>query len=114
MEALNEKDVILRNMVRAVKIFERSRSFALLIPEVRTNLVYALSGATLIITASSEKANDIVKALEKERIQSSIIGEIVPKEEGKTIIRLDGSEEELRIPLQDPFWPAFFRGLEKP
>ncbi len=74
--------------------------------------VEAISEGTLIITASPEKADGIVKALAKEGIPSSIIGDVIPKEKGRTIIRLDGSEEPLKIPEQDPFWPAFFKGLE--
>jgi len=73
--------------------------------------VEAISEGTLIITASPEKAEHIVKALAKENIPSSIIGDVVPKEEGRTITRIDGKEEALRIPEQDPFWPAFFEGL---
>lgn len=74
--------------------------------------VEAISEGTLIITASPEKADGIVKTLAKEGIPSSIIGDVIPKEKGRTIIRLDGSEEPLKIPEQDPFWPAFFKGLE--
>lgn len=42
---MNEKDLVLGNMLRAVRMLEKSYSFALLIPEVRTNLVYALPDA---------------------------------------------------------------------
>lgn len=75
--------------------------------------VEAISEGTLIITASLDKADDIVKALAKEDIPSSIIGEVLPRENGRIIIRLDETEEPLRIPKQDPFWPAFFKGLER-
>jgi len=75
--------------------------------------VEAISEGTLIITALPDRADNIVKALAKEGIPSSIIGEVLPKENGRIIIRLDGMEEPLRIPEQDPFWPAFFKGLEK-
>jgi hypothetical protein len=27
--------------------------------------------------------------------------------------RSDGRTEELKVPEQDPFWPAFFEGLER-
>lgn len=74
--------------------------------------VEAISEGTLIITALPEKADDIVKALAEKNIPSSIIGEVVPKEKGRKINRLDGTEQPLRIPEQDPFWPAFFEGLK--
>lgn len=41
----NERDLILGNLVRAVKILEDCSEFADLIPEVRTNIVYALPNA---------------------------------------------------------------------
>jgi len=42
---MNERDLVLGNMLQAVRMLEGSRSFALLIPEVRTNLIYALPDA---------------------------------------------------------------------
>jgi len=39
------RDLVLGNMLQAVRMLKESRSFALLIPEVRTNLVYALPDA---------------------------------------------------------------------
>ncbi len=72
----------------------------------------AISEGTLLITAPEEHANNIVTKLKRENISSSIIGDVVPKEEGRTIMRHNGKEETLRIPEQDPFWPAFFKGLE--
>jgi len=75
--------------------------------------VEAISEGTLIVTALPDRADNIVERLIKKGIPSSVIGEVIPKEKGRTIIRLDGTEEPLRIPEQDPFWPAFFSGLEK-
>jgi hydroxymethylpyrimidine/phosphomethylpyrimidine kinase len=43
-----EKDEVLGNLVRAVHILEASEAFASLIPEVRVNIVYALSNASKI------------------------------------------------------------------
>lgn len=43
---MEENDRVLGNMVRAIEKLEASSSFAQLIPEVRTNLVYALPDAT--------------------------------------------------------------------
>ncbi|HEC88172.1 MAG TPA: hypothetical protein ENI52_02525 [Thermoplasmata archaeon] len=45
MKRSNEKDLVLGNIVRAIRMLEKSHSFAYLIPEVRTNLVYALLNA---------------------------------------------------------------------
>lgn len=73
--------------------------------------IEAISEGTLIITTLPQKADDIVKGLTNEGISSSIIGEVVPIEGGRKIIRADGTERRLLIPKQDPFWPAFFEGL---
>lgn len=43
---MEEKERVLGNMVRAIEKLQASSSFARLIPEVRTNLVYALPDAT--------------------------------------------------------------------
>jgi hydroxymethylpyrimidine/phosphomethylpyrimidine kinase len=45
---MDERDLVLGNMLRAVRLIEDSHSFAFLIPEVRTNLVYALKDAKSI------------------------------------------------------------------
>lgn len=42
---MNERDLVLGNVLQAVTMLEKSHSFAYLIPEVRTNLVYALPDA---------------------------------------------------------------------
>lgn len=44
---MDEKDLVLENMLQAVRMLEESPSFALIIPEVRTNLVYAFPDAKL-------------------------------------------------------------------
>ena len=43
-----EKDLVLGNLVRAVELLESSRSFSSLIPEIRSNLVFALPDAKTI------------------------------------------------------------------
>jgi len=41
-----ERDIVLGNLVRAVHILESSENFAVLMPEVRVNIVYALKKAS--------------------------------------------------------------------
>ncbi|MFX1538972.1 MAG: hypothetical protein ACFFDI_32715 [Promethearchaeota archaeon] len=54
----------------------------------------------------------MIDYLKKENIPASIIGEVVLKKQGRMIRRINGRELPLLIPKQDPFWPAFFKGLE--
>nr|MDO8091301.1 AIR synthase family protein [Candidatus Sigynarchaeota archaeon] len=72
----------------------------------------AISEGTLLLTARPEKAREIVAALESEKIPASIVGEVVPEEEGITVIKGDGEEMKLTHPQEDPFWPAFYKTLE--
>ncbi|MFQ3621267.1 MAG: AIR synthase family protein [Spirochaetales bacterium] len=73
----------------------------------------AIAEGTLIIVAETEAVPRILQALEKEGITGSQVGQVVPASEGKKIRRRTGIIEDLRIPPQDPFWPWFFKGMEK-
>ena len=42
---MSDEDEVLGNLVKALELIEGSSSFARLIPEIRTNLVYALPDA---------------------------------------------------------------------
>jgi hydrogenase maturation factor len=72
----------------------------------------AISEGSLVATVHPDDAENVIAALAKVNIEASIIGEVVPEAEGKTIRRLDGSIRELSIPAQDPFWPKFFEGVQ--
>jgi hydrogenase maturation factor len=63
-----------------------------------------ISSGALIISASEEKAGKIVSALRKNRIQASIIGEIVEKARGCYIIRRDGAKFDLSRPVKEELW----------
>lgn len=71
----------------------------------------AISEGTLVGTVSAEDADKVIAALNNAGIDASVIGDVVPESEGRTIHRLDGSIRELAIPAQDPFWPKYFEGL---
>lgn len=68
--------MVLGNLVRAVHILENSRNFALLIPEVRVNIVYALENASSIedvaaIDGRITLVNNQVKAVGYPRFGAS-------------------------------------------
>jgi len=67
-----------------------------------------ISSGSLIIVADSESVEGISGRLRDARIHSSIIGEIV---EGgnRTIVRKNGEEEALPMPLSDELWRALER-----
>jgi hydrogenase expression/formation protein HypE len=53
-----------------------------------------------------------VKSLSRKDIISSVIGEFTEKSSGMVLIK-EGWEIELKHPIVDPFWNAFYRALEK-
>ncbi len=72
----------------------------------------SISEGTLIIACKEHKATDIMKALERKGIKSSIVGELTPPEKGMVLVE-KGRERKLEHPIVDPFWRAFYGALEK-
>lgn len=72
----------------------------------------SISEGTLILTCKNYKAEQVITALEKAGIKSSIVGELTPPEEGMILIE-NGKEKKLEHPMVDPFWRAFYTALEK-
>jgi len=72
----------------------------------------SISEGTLIISARPNKAEDIVKVLNDKDISSSVVGELTDQKEGMVLIE-GGVERDLKHPIVDPFWSAFFNALRK-
>ena len=72
----------------------------------------SISEGTLIIACKENKANDIVKALARKNIKSSVVGELLKPEKGMVLVE-KGKEKKLEHPIVDPFWRAFYGALEK-
>ncbi len=72
----------------------------------------SISEGTLIITCKAKKAEEVIEALTKKGIRSSIVGEVVGKRKGIKLIE-KGAERTLEHPRVDPFWTAFARTLEQ-
>jgi hydrogenase expression/formation protein HypE len=66
------------------------------------------SGA-LIVSAEAESANEIVRALNRERIQASVIGEFTENQKQRILKHKDGGEKALPRPLSDHLWTALKR-----
>lgn len=75
--------------------------------------VKAIAEGSLLVTARPGKSAGIVARLKRKRIASSVVGRVVSNRRRRTLVRIDGRAEALAVPDQDPFWPAFFKGLEK-
>jgi hydrogenase expression/formation protein HypE len=73
----------------------------------------AIAEGSLLITANPENSDNIIQKLKEIDIFASIIGRVIENPGERTIQRRDGTIAPLCIPNQDPFWPAFFKGLEE-
>ena len=72
----------------------------------------AISEGTLLATAHKDKAAAAVAALGREGIAASIVGEVVPQEEGILVFGEEGPYQ-LEHPKEDPFWSTFEEYLKK-
>ena len=73
----------------------------------------AIAEGSLLITVRPSHSEKVLKRLEKESIEASLIGNVLKDPKKRILRRLNGSAVSLAIPEQDPFWPAFFRALEE-
>ncbi len=73
----------------------------------------AIAEGSLLITAKPGSSAGIIRRLKRKGIPASVIGRVSADIRKRTLRRRDGRSVRLRIPKQDPFWPAFFEGLAK-
>ena len=73
----------------------------------------AIAEGTLLIAAPEAFVGAIIQALAEAGIACARIGEVIADTGRRVIRRRDGTTEKLAVPAEDPFWPAFFRGVEK-
>jgi hydrogenase maturation factor len=70
----------------------------------------SISEGTLIVMCRPGKADAILAALRKKRIPAAVAGEVTRK--GMVLVD-EGRETPLLHPIVDPFWPAFYRALNR-
>ena len=75
--------------------------------------VKAIAEGSLLATVRPGKSAGLLARLRRKRIAASVVGRVVADRRRRTIVRRDGRIEELAVPEQDPFWPAFFKGLDQ-
>jgi len=75
--------------------------------------VRAIAEGSLLVTVRPDKSRRVLERLRRKGIAASVVGRVLRDRRRRTIRRLDGRAEKLAVPDQDPFWPAFFQGLEK-
>jgi hydrogenase maturation factor len=65
-----------------------------------------IASGSLLIAVERDSADNVVRILGKEGISSEVIGEFMPSTEKRTMIREDGSSENLVRPVSDHLWLA--------
>ncbi|HSA95294.1 MAG TPA: AIR synthase family protein [Acidobacteriota bacterium] len=75
--------------------------------------VRAIAEGSLLITVRPKSSAAVLARLKRKRIAASVIGTVFRDRRRRVLRRADGRVETLAVPEQDPFWPAFFSGLEK-
>jgi hydrogenase maturation factor len=72
-----------------------------------------ISSGALLIAAKPSFTERILRKLEKEKIEASIIGEFLDSPNSRLLIRKDGSEEALIRPEYDHLWMALRKRLKQ-
>ncbi len=72
----------------------------------------SISEGTLVLTVRPAKTDELMRIFNKAGIESAVIGEILPSEEGRWITD-GGTRKPLVHPRVDPFWQAIADAFEK-
>ena len=72
----------------------------------------SISEGTLIIACREHKTQEVVEALSRKGIKSSIVGELAEPRGGMVLVER-GKKKRLEHPIVDPFWKAFYSALEE-
>jgi hydrogenase expression/formation protein HypE len=75
--------------------------------------VRAIAEGSLLITVRPKSTAGVLARLKRKRIAASVVGRVLRDRRRRVLRRTDGRVETLVVPEQDPFWPAFFSGIEK-
>jgi hydrogenase maturation factor len=69
-----------------------------------------ISSGTLIIACENKKAQKIMERLKREGISASIVGKILPKDQGVCVVRKDRSKLDLsKQPVKEELWRVLER-----
>jgi len=68
-----------------------------------------ISSGALLVSAKPDYADEIVRALERESIQASLIGEFLKDSSERTLTGKNGEQRVLPRPLSDHLWLALSR-----
>ena len=69
------------------------------------------SASTRILASKNHKTRQVIDALAAAGIRSSVVGELIPPDEGMILME-NGIEKKLEHFVVDAFWEAFYTALE--
>jgi hydrogenase maturation factor len=72
----------------------------------------AIAEGSLLITVPATSVPAVIDALGAEHIPCTRIGTVLEDSRRRVLTRRDGREEGIAAPREDPFWAAFFAGIE--
>ena len=76
---------------------------------LRLNPLALISSGCLLLAVKSEKAEEVLKAIQRLGIQASIIGEILQESSRRLLVDRRGRERKLSSPSGDELWKALER-----
>ena len=76
---------------------------------LRINPLRLVSSGSLLIVASERTAEGIVSQLKKKKVASAVIGEVLPNRTKRVLVKKNGGEKSLPLPLADDLWIALRR-----
>jgi len=96
-----------------VKIFKKEIGVQIETQEIcryfGINPLQLISSGALLISASEESAHNIIKKLNQEGIQASVIGEFLEDKKQRLLVCEGGNTQRLSRPLPDHLWAALGR-----
>jgi hydrogenase maturation factor len=70
-----------------------------------------VGAGSMIMAVSDGQQQALVDHLEDQGIAATVVGELIPEEEGELLIE-NGKEQEFKFDGRDPYWSAFFEAME--
>jgi hydrogenase maturation factor len=84
-----------------IPVYEETK---LICQALKIDPLKTIGSGALIVSASPEKAREIVDALREKGIGVSVVGEIVDKSRGSYVLRKNGAKLDLSEPVKEELW----------
>jgi hydrogenase maturation factor len=100
---------------RGFKVYEEKIPIGLHTKKIcwlfKINPLKLISSGCLLLTVKPSNINKLLKEFKKQKIQASVIGEILKDKKTRVLIGKDGRVERISSPIQDELWVALKRKI---